>query len=576
MTDEQQDEQFYRDTEAIAFPKLDDHQLSLLEPLGERRVMKRGDVLFKAGQRDLGLGIVLRGELEAFETRDGTEYNLATARERDFMGDVSMLQGTSILGSSRVTSDEAEILHIPAAELRRALAEIPAVSKTIVDALIMRRRRVSRYREFAGLRVLAARGARDGHQLDDFLDKNHIPHRLIEFESEQGEALSNRLHLTTRDLPVLITPAGAPLRRPSLREVAQVAGLLRPLALQDEAEILSDVTIVGAGPAGLGAAVYAASEGLKTVVLESYAPGGQAGSSSLIENFFGYPTGISGGDLTWLAQLQAYRFGAKFSTPSQALSLNYNPDGEYRACIEIEGCPAILRAKTVLIATGADYRRLDAENRERFEGVGVYYAATALEGQICRNETVIVVGSGNSAGQAAMFLSDGAAKVLLVIRGDDITKKMSDYLARRVQAQPNIEILYRTEIRKTFGDQKLEQVELENTQTGDRRMIKTPAVFSMIGARPCTEWLPSEIERDEKGFIKTGADVAESPAWRANKRRPAPLETSLPGIFAAGDVRSGSVKRCAAAVGEGGMAVAGIHMSLASRSNTSANTPSSH
>ena len=574
MTDDEQDERFYRDTESIAFPKLNDHQLSLLEPLGERRVMKRGDVLFKAGQRDLGLGIVLRGELEAFETRDGTEYNLATARERDFMGDISMLQGTSILGSSRVTSDEAEILHIPAAELRRALAEIPAVSKTIVDALIMRRRRISRDREFAGLRVLAARGARDGHQLDDFLDKNHIPHRLIEFESEPGQALSNRLHITTRDLPVLITPAGAPLRRPSLREVAQVAGLLRPLALQDETEILSDVTIVGAGPAGLGAAVYAASEGLKTVVLESYAPGGQAGSSSLIENFFGYPTGISGGDLTWLAQLQAYRFGAKFSTPSQALSLRYNPDGEYRACIEIEGCPAILRAKTVLIATGADYRRLDAENRERFEGVGVYYAATALEGQICRGETVIVVGSGNSAGQAAMFLSDGAAKVLLVIRGDDITKKMSDYLARRVQAQPNIEILYRTEIRQTFGDQKLEQVELENTRTGERRMVKTPAVFSMIGARPCTEWLPPEIERDDKGFIKTGADIAEAPAWRANKRRPAPLETSLPGIFAAGDVRSGSVKRCAAAVGEGGMAVAGIHMSLASRRNASASKPS--
>ena len=577
MTDDEQDERFYRDTESIAFPKLNDHQLSLLEPLGERRVMKRGDILFKAGQRDLGLAIVLRGELEAYETRDSTEYNLANAGERDFMGDVSMLQGTSILGSSRVTSDEAEILLIPAAELRRALAEIPAVSKTIVDALIMRRRRVSRYREFAGLRVLAARGARDGHQLDDFLDKNHIPHRLIEFESEQGEALSNRLHLTTRDLPVLITPAGAPLRRPSLREVAQVAGLLRPLALQDETEILSDLTIVGAGPAGLGAAVYAASEGLKTVVLESYAPGGQAGSSSLIENFFGYPTGISGGDLTWLAQLQAYRFGAKFSTPSQALSLRYNADDEYRACIQIEGSNAILRAKAVLIATGADYGRLAAENRERFEGVGVYYAATALEGQICRNETVIVAGSGNSAGQAAMFLSDGAAKVLLVIRGDDITKKMSDYLARRVQGQPNIEILYRTEIRKMFGNQRLEQVELENTKTGERRAVKTPAVFSMIGARPCTEWLPPEIERDEKGFIKTGADIAEAPAWRANKRRPAPLETSLPEIFAAGDVRSGSVKRCAAAVGEGGMAVAGIHMSLASRRNASPNkTPNNH
>src|SRR5947208_5878779 len=538
--------------------------------------MKRGDVLFKAGQRDLGLAIVLRGELEAFETRDTTEYNLATARERDVLEDVSMFQYISIIGLTRVTSDEAEILHIPAAELRRALAEIPAVSKTIVDALIMRRRRLRRDREFAGMRVLASRDARDGHQLDDFLDKNRIPHRLVEFESEQGQTLGKRFHLTSRDLPVLITPAGGRLRKPSLREVAREAGLLRSLADENETEILSDLTIVGAGPAGLAAAVYAASEGLKTVVLESYAPGGQAGSSSLIENFFGFPTGIGGSELTWLAQLQAYRFGAKFSTPAEALSLQYNPEDEYRVCLETEGCSAVLRAKALLIATGANYRRLDAENREKFEGMGAYYAATALEGQICRNETVIVAGSGNSAGQAAMFLSEGAAKVLLVIRGDDITKKMSDYLARRVQAQPNIEIFYRTEIRKTFGDQGLGEIELENTQTGDRRMIKTPAVFSMIGARPCTEWLPSEIERDEKGFIKTGADVAESPAWRSTKRRPAPLETSLPGIFAAGDVRSGSVKRCAAAVGEGGMAVAGIHTSLASPRNTSANTPSSH
>ncbi len=198
-----------------------------------------------------------------------------------------------------------------------------------------------------------------------------------------------------------------------------------------------------------------------------------------------------------------------------------------------------------------------------------------MEGQLCRNETVVVVGSGNSAGQAAMFLSDGAAKVLLVVRGNDIANKMSDYLSRRVQTQPNIEIVYQTEIRKMFGEQKLEQVELENTRTGERRTVKTPAVFSMVGARPCTEWLPPEIERDEKGFIKTGADVAEAPAWRENKRRPAPLETSLPGIFAAGDVRSGSVKRCAAAVGEGGMAVAGIHMSLASRRNAPTNKTSS-
>jgi thioredoxin reductase (NADPH) len=576
VTDDEQDEQFYRDTESIAFPKLNDHQLSLLEPLGKRRVMKHGDVLFKAGQRDLGLAIVLRGELEAFETRDDTEYNLATAGERDFMGDVSMLQGTSILGSSRVTSDEAEILLIPAAELRRALAEIPAVSKTIVDALIMRRRRLRRDREFAGMRVLASRNARDGHQLDDFLDKNRIPHRLIEFESEQGETLSKRFHLTTRDLPVLITPAGARLRKPSLREVAREAGLLRPLAEENETEVSCDLAIVGAGPAGLAAAVYAASEGLKTVVVESYAPGGQAGSSSLIENFFGFPTGIGGGELTWLAQLQAYRFGAKFSTPAAALSMQYHPDGEYRACLETEGCGAVLRAKALLITTGADYGRLEAEGREQFEGVGVYYAATALEGQLCRNETVVVAGSGNSAGQAAMFLSDGAAKVLLVVRGNNIASKMSDYLSRRVEAQENIEILYNTQIRKMSGGKKLEQIELENSKTGERRVVRTPAVFSMIGARPCTEWLPAEIERDQKGFIKTGADVAEAPAWSTNKKRPAPLETSLPGIFAAGDVRSGSVKRCAAAVGEGGMAVSGIHLSLASRRNASANATASH
>ena len=564
--DEEQDEQFYRDTESIAFPKLNDQQLSLLEPLGERRVLKRGQLIYKAGQRDLGLTVVLRGEIEAFEQRDGTEQILATAHERDFVGDVAMLQGTSALASVRVTSPECEILHIPTAMLQRTFAELPGVSSTIVTALIMRRRRLARDREFAGLRVLAARGSREGRELDDFLDKNHIPHRLIEFESEQGQALAKRLHITNRNLPVLITPTGTPLRRPSLREVAQVVGLLRPLAFENETEILADLAIVGAGPAGLAAAVYAASEGLRTVVLESYAPGGQAGSSSLIENFFGFPTGISGGDLTWLAQLQAYRFGAKFSTPAQALSLHYDGADEYHACLQVDGCGAVLRAKSVLIATGADYRRLDAEGREQFEGMGVYYAATALEGKICRGATVIVVGSGNSAGQAAMFLSEGAAKVLLVVRGHDLSR-MSTYLSRRVEKQKNIEILFQTEVRKMSGGKILEEAELENTKTGERRVVQTPAIFSMIGANPCTEWLPGEIECDEKGFIKTGTAVENASAWKENERQPGPLETSVPNIFAAGDVRSGSVKRCAAAVGEGGMAIAGVQVALAAAAN---------
>jgi len=561
MDNPDKDEQFYRDTESIAFPKLDDRQLALLEPLGKRRTVVHGEVLFKAGQRDVSMTVVLTGEIEAFEARDGREQILATAGPRDFMGDVAMLNGTSVLASARGKAPESEILEVPSADIRRALAELPGLGEPIVNAFIMRRERLRRDREFAGLRVVARGDSREGHQLHDFLDKNHIPHRFIALESEDGQALCKRLNLANRDLPALITASGMPLRRPSLREVSQIAGLLRPLAEQTESDIQCDVAIIGAGPAGLAAAVCAASEGLKTVVLESYAPGGQAGSSSLIENFFGFPTGISGGDLTYRAQLQAYRFGAKFSTPSQALSLTFS-EGDHPAALNVEGCNATLHAKCVIIATGAEYRRIEAENREDFEGAGVYYAATALEGQLCRGSTVVVAGGGNSAGQAAMFLSECADKVVLIIRGEDLSRSMSSYLSRRVETKPNIEILYRTEIRKMTGGKTLEAVELENTQTGERRTVRTPAVFSMIGAKPCSTWLPPEIERDERGFIKTGHAVAEAPAWKAAGRKPGALETSRPGIFAAGDVRSGSVKRCAAAVGEGGMAVEGVHDAL--------------
>jgi thioredoxin reductase (NADPH) len=552
------DEQFYRDTESIAFPKLDDRQLAMLEPLGAHRIVRCGEMVFKAGQRDVGLMTVLRGELEVFESRDGQEQILATAGPRGFIGDVATLMGTAVLANARGKADESELLEVPADRLRHALAELPGVSEPIVRAFIMRRQRLKRDREFAGLRILAHSGSRDGQQLDDFLEKNNIPHRLIDFQSEYGRVLCERLNLASRDLPALITASGMPLRRPSLREVAGVAGLLRPLTTEDGSEVTCDLAIVGAGPAGLAAAVYAASEGLKTVVLESYAPGGQAGSSSLIENFFGFPTGISGGELTYSAQLQAYRFGAKFSTPAQALSLAF-ADGEYRASLQIEGCFAPLLAKCVIIATGADYERLEADGREDFEGTGVYYAATAREGQLCRGSTVLVVGGGNAAGQAAMFLSEGAEKVLLVIRGAGLAKSMSTYLSRRVEAKENIEILTFTEIRKMIGGKFLEAVELENTKTHERRIVETTAVFSMVGAKPCTTWLPPDIERDEKGFIKTGHAVADAPSWKGMSRSPGPLETSRPGIFAAGDVRSGSVKRCAAAVGEGGMAVEGVH-----------------
>ena len=563
MRPEEAYEQFYRDTESIAFPQLSDEQLATLESLGGRRSVRRGEIIYKAGQRDVPFNLVLSGQLEVYETRDGQEQILATPGPRDFVGDIAMLTGTAVVANVRGKAEQSEILQIPATRLRRALAEIPSVSEPIMRALIMRRKRLQRDREFAGLRVLAEADSREGHQLDDFLDKNHFPHRLVDAASEYGQTLAQRLNLAPKDLPALITPEGLPLRRPSLREVARVAGLLQPLAGEEEEEIRCDVAIVGAGPAGLAAAVYAASEGLNTVVLESYAPGGQAGASSLIENFFGFPTGIGGGDLTHRAQLQAYRFGAKFTTPSQVLSLSHASDGDYPHFLQIEGCKAVLRAKAVIIATGADYRRLEAEGREEFEGSGVYYAATPLEAQLCQGSTVIVAGAGNSAGQAAMFVSEGARKVLLVVRGDTLTKGMSSYLSRRIESRENIEILYHTEIRRMSGRRKLESVELENTRGGERRTVETPAVFSLIGALPNTAWLPREIKRDTKGFILTGAAVAQSPEWQKMSRLPEPLETSRPGVFAAGDVRSGSVKRCAAAVGEGGTAIENVHRSLA-------------
>jgi len=561
ITTEEEDERFYRDTESIAFPKLSDHQLSLLEPLGVRRVVNQGEVLFNAGVRDFPLIVVLSGELDVYETREEDEQILGVPGPRDFVGEVSMLNGTSSIAAVRGKAEQSEVLEIPAEKLRKALADLPGVGEPIVQAFIMRRRRLRRDREFAGLRILSRPGCQGAHRIDDFLDKNHIPHRWIDSTTEECRGLCDKLGLTSDDLPALIANDGSIARDPSIFEVARIAGLLRPLAGEGETEICCDLAIIGAGPAGLAAAVNAASEGLSTIVLESFAPGGQAGSSSLIENFFGFPTGISGGDLTYRAQLQAFRFGARFKTPSRVLSMSF-PEGDHRAEIHIEGCHAVLRSKCVIISSGAQYNRINAEGLPAYEGLGVFYAATVMEAQLCRDGIVFVAGAGNSAGQAAMFLSEYAAKVFLVIRGGDLTKSMSSYLSTRVEVKDNIEILWYTEIRKISGTTRLEKVEIEETKTGERRTMDACAVFSMIGAKPCTSWLPPEILTDAKEFIKTGAAVADAPAWKGMGRSPYPFETSRPGIFAAGDVRSGSVKRCGAAVGEGSMAIENVHQVL--------------
>jgi thioredoxin reductase (NADPH) len=546
---------------AAAFPKLDDAQVNALDGVGARRRLAGGDFLFHTGDTDLSLFVLLAGEVEIFDLHQGVENLVVVSGPRDFVGDVSTLIGGAAVISARCRG-EVELIEVPAARFRRALSEMTQISETIVGAFMARRESLERgVHGFVGLQVVGTADSRAAFHLHDFLTKNRIPHRFADAQTEDGQALCQRLEIETDQLPAVVADDGAHvLRRPTLLEVARLAGTRKPVRLTcggGSPDKPVDLAIVGSGPAGLAAAVYAASEGLSTAVLECFAPGGQAGSSSLIENFVGFPTGISGGALTYRAFLQANRFGACFSTPAQVIAMRFaNPAPS--AVLELEGGEQ-LYARCVLIATGAHYRRLDAEGREKFDGAGVYYAATQMEAALCTDSTVIVCGGGNSAGQAAMFLSSKSNRVLLVIRAADLHRSMSSYLSRRVEARENIEIVANTEVRRMEGDTHLQAVHLENVQTGTTRRVETPAVFCLIGALPRTQWLPPEIERDENGFIKTGRDVADSAHWTDRTRQPRTQETSRPGVFAAGDVRSGSVKRVAAAVGDGAMAVECVH-----------------
>jgi thioredoxin reductase (NADPH) len=542
----------------IAFPVLDDRQLATLDRVGQRRLVSDGAILFRTGETGLSLFVVLSGRVEVFEAHEDREISIITEEKRQFVGDVAMLTGGAAVLNARALG-ETEILEVPATNLRRVLAEMPNVSETIVRAFVARRQRLEMMDCFTGLQIVGPAESHEAFHLRDFLAKNRIPHRFADAEGKSGQHFRERFGLSDADLPAVIADGTRVLRRPSLLELARTAGTRKPLAhtCGGQAGEPVDLAIVGSGPAGLAAAVYAASEGLKTAVLERFAPGGQAGSSSLIENFVGFPIGISGGELANNAFLQANRFGACFSTPAQVIGMKLGSVNS-GAILSLEGGEE-LHARTVLIATGASYRTIDAEGREQFEGSGVYYAATQMEANLCGDSAVVVCGGGNSAGQAAMFLSQRAAKVLLIIRGPDLHKSMSSYLSRRVEAKENIEILPYTEVRRMLGSHHLEAIEIEQTKTGEKRTVETPALFCLIGALPRTEWLPPEIERDDKGFVKTGRDLVTSPHWTERGREPRSLETSRPGVFAAGDVRSGSIKRVAAAVGEGGMAVECVH-----------------
>ena len=541
----------------IAFPKLSDGQIAQLGRYAGETPKKfpAGQALFRCGDRDVNFFVIKSGELELVDDTGEESKTIGVLGPGEFTGDVGHLTGNPKVVSGIAKSD-CEVYEISDKALREILNQDPQLSDVILQAFIARRQLMRESGDFTGLRVIGSRYSRDTFRIRDFLAKNRVLFTWLDLEGDPAVSqLLQQFGVTEADTPIVACAHKILLRNPSNRQLAETIGIRRPLE-----QMVYDLAIVGSGPAGLAAAVYGASEGLSTVVLERIGPGGQAGSSMRIENYLGFPTGITGSELADRAVLQADKFGARVSIPTPVINLTF--DKTY-SVLGLDGGETVV-AKCLLIATGAEYRRLDVEHCSRFEGAGVYYAATPNEAQMCRGSDVVLVGGGNSAGQAAVYLSQNARKVFLLIRGDDLCKSMSSYLAHRIMNTPSIEILRCTEVTRMEGDNHLASIEIVDKVTGKKRAIETAAVFSFIGATPRTDWLPAEIEKDEKDFVRTGITLADSPHWTL-RRQPFLLETSRPGVFAAGDVRSGSVKRVASAVGEGSMSVQFVHEYLKER-----------
>jgi thioredoxin reductase (NADPH) len=527
-----------------AYPRLSDVQIAALTGQGDRRGTQPGEILFAEGERDCDFYVVLAGHVASVEGHGTHEERVISVHGRGrFLGELSLLAGQGSFYTAMAV-DAGEVLAVPAARLRELVARDPAFGDLVLRAYLLRRSILIGLG--VGLRVVGSRYSPDTRRVRDFAARNRIPVRWLDLETDPAaEAMLAQFGVALDDTPVVIV-YGRLLRNPGNTELAAAIGLPAPSAQQAGCDML----VVGAGPAGLSAAVYAASEGMQVTALDGVATGGQAGTSSRIENYLGFPSGISGAELADRAVLQAEKFGARFAVPAEATAIAQ--DSDYYRVHLADG--SSLTSTSVVIATGARYRRLDVPRLDYFEKVSVYYAASQAEALMCRGDPVAIIGGGNSAGQAAIFLSAHATRITLIVREHDLGEHMSRYLIDQVTRLPNVQVMVDSEVRELHGDQALEAITVVGAPNGTRRVLPARALFVFIGAVPCTDWLGGLVDLDDHGFVRTGAGALAA-AGGQDGTGPLPLETNRPGVFAVGDVRSGSAKRVAAAVGEGAMAI---------------------
>jgi len=539
------------------YPTLTAAQVERIAARGRERAVAPGEVLARSGESTARFYVVRSGQIDVVRRRPDTEEVVTSFGPGMFTGEASLLSGRRGLADIRA-GIESQVIEVDRDQLLAVIQTDSELSEVFMRAFILRRVELIA-RGVGDVVVLGSTHCQGTLRVREFLTRNGHPYQFVDLDHDPGvQELFDRFQISVADVPVVILRCTAVLRNPSNQQVADALGFNEAI----EPGRVRDVVVIGAGPAGLAAAVYAASEGLDVLVIEATAPGGQAGTSSRIENYLGFPMGISGQELAGRAFAQAQKFGAEIMIARDATRLTCD---RKPYTIEI-GNDQRIPARAVVIATGAEYRKLPIENVSQFEGAGIYYAATFMESQLCVNDEIIIVGAGNSAGQAAVFLAQTCRRVHMVIRSGGLADSMSRYLIRRIEDHPSIERHVYTEIVGLEGNGRLERVTWRNKQTGQEERRDIRHVFTMTGAVPSTRWMSRCVAEDEKGFIKTGRDLTPEDLAAARwplARQPYLLETSLPGVFAVGDVRSGSVKRAASAVGEGSIAIAAVHQVLA-------------